>query len=380
MSETQNQISISWKMLLRRLERQKAILLLGPEVAMAAADNPLPMQEALQNYIQEDLKGLLEEEELKKIKYYSEDGFFHLEDDYKSEVIYPILQYYQELPVSPLYQKLAQLPFHLILSLSPDKLLCRAFDQLNLPYHFHYYDKKRYNKTADDEKLNFTPSGDDRLIYNIFGSIDSEGSLILSYDDLFEFLQKIFNNYSLPETIRESILDANYFVFIGFNYGKWYLKLLLRLMNMHEKVKKVYGMDRPGQAEIETFFVNEFDMNFTSMKTKEFVDELYEKCREADLLISPGSASSGAKRIPVEIRAEMETMIGKDQIKESLRQLAIYCREGKLPQEVCTARIQLSARLEKLSRDQTLGIVDYKEFTLERNKLVHQLLELLNSY
>lgn len=362
---------------MRRLERQKAILLLGPEAVMGDADNPTPVHDALQAYIQDDLEDLLEEQELKKIEYYSEDGFFHLEDDYKSEVIYPILQFYRELPVTPLYEKLAQLPFHLVLSLSPDKLLCQAFDRLNLPYHFHYYDKKQYNKTTDEEKLHFKPSRQERLIYNIFGSIDSEGSLILSYDDLFEFLQKIFNNYHLPETVREAILDANYFVFIGFNYSKWYLKLLLRLMNMHEKVKKVYGMDRPGVASVETFFVNEFDMNFTNMKTKEFIDELYEHCLQAGLLINGREEGKAARPAPAAVKKELEGLIAGDQIQKALHKIEEHCGQGRLSKELCTARIQLSARLEKLEKDQAMGIIDYKEFTLERNKIIHQLIQLL---
>ena len=52
-------------MLLRRLERQKAILLLGPEAVMGGADNPTPVHDALQAYIQDDLEDLLEEQELK---------------------------------------------------------------------------------------------------------------------------------------------------------------------------------------------------------------------------------------------------------------------------------------------------------------------------
>lgn len=364
-------------MLLRRLERQKAILLLGPEAVMENVEHPIPVHDALQAYIQEDLEDLLESHELQKIEYYSEDGFFHLEDDYKSEVIYPILQFYRELPVTPLYEKLAQLPFHLILSLSPDKVLGQAFDRLHLPYHFHFYDKKRYDKAADEEKLSFKPSRQDRLIYNIFGSVDSEGSLILSYDDLFEFLQKIFNNYHLPETIREAILDANYFVFIGFNYSKWYLKLLLRLMNMHEKVKKVYGMDRPGIPSVETFFVNEFDMNFTNMKTREFVDELYEHCREAGLLIQAGEVSGSSLHTTATVKRELESLIAADQIQKALHKIEEYCSQNQVSKDLCTARIQLSARLEKLEKDQAMGIIDYKEFTLERNKIIHQLIQLL---
>lgn len=368
----------SWKLILRRLQRGKAVLLLGPEVIMASQKENQPLKTVLQQFIKKDLEDSLDEVDLQRIEYYSEDGFFFLEDNYRLEVVESVLQFYEGQKVTDLYKKLAEIPFHLILSLSPDKVLGKAFEELDLPYHFHFYDKKNYNQKLDDEKLNFQPSVDNRLIYNVFGSVDNEDSLILSYDDLFEFLQKIFNNYSLPKTIRETILEANCFVFVGFNYSKWYLKLLLRLMNLQEKVRKVYGMDEPSRKEVETFFVNEFDMNFTRMDATTFVKELHEKCETEGLLLTKENVKQN--NLPADVFEKGNTKIARAELGEAFEFLMDFCEKEIPPKEFHQTLVQLNSRFKRIRKDNQLGVLSYEQFNIDTNKVNRDLLDLLKEY
>ncbi len=173
-----------WKFLLRQLKRKKAVLLLGPEVVVAGRKPHKMLKQTLQEFIRKDLHGRLGKEVLDRIEYYSEDGFFFYEEKYRPHIMDSILTFYEDLEVTELYRKVAQLPFHCILSLSPDDLICQAFDELKLPYTFHFYNKSQYDKKQDDEKLDFTPSVDNRLIYNLFGYYEQDESLIVSYQDL----------------------------------------------------------------------------------------------------------------------------------------------------------------------------------------------------
>ncbi len=373
-------IALNWKQLLRRLERQKAVLLLGPEVPMLGQAQTRPIKDALQDYVREDLKGILQDLDLQKLEYYGEDGFFHVEDNYKSELIYPITQFYRQLEPAKVHEQLAELPFHLIISLSPDDLMARAMEKQGGTFTFHHYDKRKYNKEEDDRILNFKPALDQRLLYNLFGSIHNEGSLILSYDDLFEFLQRIFNNYRLPDSVRETILDANLFLFIGFSYSKWYLKLLLRLLNLQEKVKTVYGMDIPERPELETFFVNEFDMNFTRMDTAAFVQELHQVCKEAGMLLKKTESHLKQDKIPVDLGKRLEKLVIQNKLTEALENLQTVCDKGLLPAACCRRQVELSARLHSLEGDNHKGILDYRDFTVQRNILINDLLDLLQQY
>ncbi|MEL7421993.1 MAG: SIR2 family protein [Bacteroidota bacterium] len=372
--------AFNWKLLLRRLERQKAVLLLGPEVPMLGQEGAPPIKEALQSYVKEDLQEILQAYDLEKLEYYGEDGFFHLEDGYRSEAIYPILQFYKELQVRPIHEKLAELPFHFIFSLSPDDLLQQAMQAKGLPATFHYYDKRHYDKEADERILDFKPSLEKRLVYNVFGTIHNEGSLILSYDDLFEFLQRIFNNYHLPLTVRETIKEANCFVFVGFNYSKWYLKLLLRLMNLHEKVKTVYGMDSPERPELETFFVNEFDMNFTRLETHAFVEQLHAACAEAGLLVTSAAAQEADANLPAKVIEGIEEAVRQGNITGGLQTLQTYCEQHAMPAECARQQVQLAGRLAALQRDNNKGIIDYRSYQLQHNIIINDLLELVHQY
>ncbi len=102
--DTVDQTSFSWKLLLRRIKKEKTVLLIGPEVIIASQRRDISLKQALQEYIQEDLQGIVEKEALKKIQYYSEDGFFYLEDEYKSEVLDSVLQFYEEQELTDLLE------------------------------------------------------------------------------------------------------------------------------------------------------------------------------------------------------------------------------------------------------------------------------------
>lgn len=379
--------SISWKLLLRRLQKDKAVLLIGPEVIMASHHSDQTLKEALQTYIQNDLEGILEEDELKRIQYYSEDGFFFLEDSCRLDVIESVQSFYEMQNVTHLYRKLAQLPFHLTISLSPDRLLTQAFEALDLPYHFHYYDKTNFNKNFDDKKLNFKPSKDNRLIYNIFGSIDNETSLILSYDDLFEFIQRIFNNYKLPKTIEDTLISAKCFIFIGFNYSKWYLKLLLRLMNMHQKMRKIYGMDKPIKKDIEAFFVNEFDMNFTHLDATSFIDELYKKCEAENILIKPSTLHDFSHHLPSNIVKKSSSFITNNLFKEVFDLLNSYALQAieknkfETTMKVFNNELQLIiGRYNQLEKDNQTGVLLHQDYLVILNKIRRDLSNLINEF
>lgn len=377
-SEQKTTIHHDWELLLRLLKRKKAVLLIGPEVAVSGRQPQLALKETLQAFIRKDLEGQLSQTELDRIEYYSEDGFFFYEDGYKVQVLDSILTFYEDLEVTDVYRKLAQLPFHCILSLSPDNLICKAFDELKLPYTFHHYNKNRYAENEDDAKLDFSPSVDNRLIYNLFGSVDKEDSLIVSYQDLFTFLEKVFNNHKLPKTVRETLQTASCFVFIGFDYGKWYLKLLLRMLNIHDKVRKKYGMDTPARPTVESFFVNEFDMNFTGVGALDFVEELHLQCAEAGLLVTADQVQMVPEKMDADRCTRARALIGEGKLEKAFALLLPTNEEILAPRAFTDAVIQLSGRWKQLKQENTIeGVVHYDDFKLESNRITKALLELL---
>ncbi|MEM6699149.1 MAG: hypothetical protein AAF599_12175 [Bacteroidota bacterium] len=84
-------------------------------------------------------------------------------------------------------------------------------------------------------------------------------------------------------------------------------------MKIHEKVRKVFGMDEPLRPDIETFFVNEFDMNFTRLDAVSFVEELYQKCKDEGILLQAGVAVD--TKLPVTIREQAIQKISNGQLQ-----------------------------------------------------------------
>ena len=370
-----NSNDFKWKLLLRKMRRKKTVLLLGPEVVVSNSNRPSSLKTVLQGYIKKDLAEILSKENLEKVEYYSEDGFFFLEDDYRSEVIDSVIQFYEEQEANDLYKKIAQLPFHLMISLSPDKLLCKAFEDQNLPYHFYSYSKRSYNKEEENKKLNFKPSLENRLIYNLFGSTDEEDSLILSYEDLFEFIQRILNNYDLPQNVALALEEANYFIFIGFNYRTWYLKLLLRLINMHQKIKKVVGVNPSRKTETKAFFINEFDMKFTQLSTKKFIDTLHEKCQQENLLVQSDLISPKDRKDSIKKRT-------KELLIEGSAQEAIEFLIEKLTENdsIYDEIVQQSFMLNSIMSDNQKGLLLGDNYRQSYNRISDAILEILNKF
>ena len=111
----------------------------------------------------------------------------------KSEVYLEMKRFYNGLSFTALHEKIAQMPFPLIVNTTPDLLLANAFEKNSLPHEFRFYHKKLNRDPGNvqqdqDEEDTFNASPDYPLIYNLTGHIGYEESLVLTYIDLFDFL------------------------------------------------------------------------------------------------------------------------------------------------------------------------------------------------
>ena len=97
--------------------------------------------------------------------------------------------YHYEFPikVDDLYRKMSQIPFPLIISLNPDNTLSGCFRDLGITNVFDFFIKGKKNK------INKVPSIDNPYLFNLLGNYTEPESLILTYDDLFEYLRNILH-------------------------------------------------------------------------------------------------------------------------------------------------------------------------------------------
>ncbi len=266
-------------------------LILGPEFFMMT-NKEENLFESSRDIIYKDL--------LKNNQYLEEDGFFYTSNENsigeKKEILRNIQKFFRSLEVPEYYDLLAELPFYLAISLSPDDLLSRALTAKNREHDFISYKKgsglyQLQRKEGLDRwdqfpitDLTTTPSPTRPLIFNFQGIYDDKDSLIFTYDSLFDFLFSIFQAHTLPLNLKASISKASSFLFLGFGYHKWYLKIIFfileKLRGDNETEKKAIFNFGDKQNQMVEFYRNQFQLRFFKESTADFISALREDCKQ----------------------------------------------------------------------------------------------------
>jgi len=178
------------------------------------------------------------------------------------------------------FKRISEIPFDLIVSTYPFPLLHDIFDANRINHQFAYYSYLQ-------ESGPLAPFSDDRpLIYNLFGSEKNKESMVISLDRLYQFFFGILGVHQLPKLIQDKVRQASHLVFLGCSFDDWYMKLLLRVLKVHEKETSFsyshqpFGLDRQNR----TFFEHNFKMMFFDKEIDDFTSALHELCAEEDLL------------------------------------------------------------------------------------------------
>ena len=123
-----NTVTINWEFIIDKLKAEQCLLVLGPEAYVAA--NGSTLQDELIRQL-----ALPNNENIQK--YYKEDGFFLFDDPYKRTLAcHQVKAFYRSAQPGETIRQIAQLPFHVILTVTPDKVLPSAFEQLNFSFQF----------------------------------------------------------------------------------------------------------------------------------------------------------------------------------------------------------------------------------------------------
>lgn len=187
------------------------------------------------------------------------------------------------------FLKIAQLPFHLIISLLPDERLPGVFDQIGRPHQFNYYPcSEDLQKPAEVEK----PSKEKPLVYNLLGTVGTVPSpkleCVITFDHLFTYLQGILSdNRSLPLELAKRLLTAKTVLFLGVHFERWYTQVLLRvLLPKTAATSKKYSMMRGDpDSDVSIFMTERLALKFLSIEPVDFLAELYRRFDEKGMLI-----------------------------------------------------------------------------------------------
>lgn len=259
--------NINWSDLLYSIKENEAIVLLGHNVLQNDGNQPL------YNTL---FRRLATEKSESILDFYENEGLFLFNQEMdKGTYVREIKKQFSRTEPPEVLSKLAQIPFHLYIKTTPDLLLRQVFEQHKIKHQFTHF-----SPILPHDKIEAI-SANNPLIYNILGSLkDDDESIILSHDDMFKYLQSILGQKGIPTEIRKAMQASNELIFIGFQFNKWYVQLLLRILEL-EKTKFAFnriaaGSDQAG--EVKQLCFNQFRIKIIDTNVNEFVDELYKQC------------------------------------------------------------------------------------------------------
>jgi len=263
------------------IEQQKCVLVLGPDIAYNS-------QKSLLN----ELSAFVETNRI-KCNFNQDEEFLSSTTKFSPQFNQQLNKFFETLKPSDIYRKIAEIPFHLIVSLSPDLLLKQTFEHKNFEYDFNFYHRNVNPQEVDK------PTPQKPLIYNLLGEQTRYNSLVLCFNHLFDYLSSILGNYGLPENLRNEFKETQSVFFLGFKYDKWYFKLILRLLNFPELALRQAAFEEVENKEgIINFYTDEFNFVFLEDTTgEEIINSIHNYFSEKKELRKPKIDTQTAQQI-----------------------------------------------------------------------------------
>ncbi len=175
----------------------------------------------------------------------------------------------------PIFHKLASIPFPLIVSLIPDDTLETAFsnyENFNFSFKTHAIDSDIPEPTIDN-----------MLIYNIYGNIKNR-KYVFSHFDYLQFIRD-YENKGFPTRFSSAIKRANYFIFVGFEFDKWYNIFLFYILHEIKKEADKFSINEQSAEELYQKLSEEnLKLVFLEKNSEIFINDLYEKAKEEGVL------------------------------------------------------------------------------------------------
>ncbi len=347
-----------WRFITNRIKNRKCVLMIGPGLATDVKGNSVT--NLLEEYLAQQGKS--------GFTYPKEEFFSFKNEGEKKFTYFEIQEFYNQKKPTHNHLKIVDLPFHLIVSMSPDLLLKKAFQEKGIAYSFEYY--KKYENPHEPEK----PSPEKTLIYNLLGSVTDDESLVYTYDDLFDYLIAIFGEFRLPETLKNELKTADTFIFLGLKFEKWYLKLLLRLLELHQNklIHATSQLESIG-AETRAFYNEVIKIEFVEEDIDQYIEALHTACKKAELLRS--TAEVVVEKGPPTMSEQIKKKIEDDEITDAIDMLkeAISKAEDDDLEDVITLQ---SSRYKRLTRKIDSNTISDSEADIETNKIKEALLSL----
>lgn len=356
-----------WNALLRGIEQDSCIICLGPEFY----SDP-PRRKSQSQRLAEHLRQYAGSLGIRVL----ENGWYQLGRNGDDGATYEAVRAFYEEERDGHEQTLellAEIRTHLILNLTPDHHLEATFERKGFRYRPGVYVRNQPNRNTE------VPTQQVPMIYNVVGNLDQRNSLVLTYDDFFEYIQSTVAGKSMSTLLKDNILSADYFVFLGLPEDDWRMHLFLRIMQQHENGKNKYAT-MPGAREESVLAWNEqYDIKLINDRIEAFVAELYRRCQEKGLLRK--SLRLANEVAEGSLTDKLLNKTAENDIKGAIHDLLEQLRGvGKAGMDMMRACIGLKGRFQSLEEQRMLRIIPHETAEVELNQIRDSLVKLIQEY
>lgn len=269
--------------LVERINRGDCVLVLGPRVAVRPDDperrplDSLLAEELIESIGEAGAEGIASSTSLHR----AADLFYRTRQD-RAELDVAVQDFYEREAnaTTDFHRDLAKLPFRLCISASPDSLMFNAFaaTEGKSPQKGYYGFRPVYTPHLS------RPTAERPIVYHLFGHHIEARSLVLTEGDLIEFLVAIVRGAPpVPDQVRALLADpAASFLFIGFGFHNWYLRVLLQVMNVYGHQSKAIAFEdthffeHPERQQVVGFFSGDRLIEFRPLQWETFARQLVE--------------------------------------------------------------------------------------------------------
>ncbi len=214
----------------------------------------------------------------RNIEYNEEDGFFMPKAEKQIEL--KALNYYgnkfhKENTVGRrILEKITQIPFSLIVSVTPDDTMHKIYDDYQINHNFVYYNSRTKQQTNEPTKAQ-------PVIFNMLGNTAIDGKYIFTHKQFYDYINQN-KEVKLPFEIENKINNVAHYLFIGLDFNKWYNRLLLFALNLYDEAE-AYSFETNLKEINKAFVSKQFNITFIENNYEEFVDVLLSKCKKVNI-------------------------------------------------------------------------------------------------
>ncbi len=348
-----------WGDLLYSIEQQKCIVVVGPEVYTAPGE--ATMDKRLAEFLRKQSAQL-------RIRV-NDNGWYHLQPGgNETSPVRQVKEFYNRPTphAEESLKTLARIRFPIYISLTPDTKLRQAFSGYAADFET-YVRNKPYREDVPG------PTPDRPMVYQLLGNIEDRNSLVLTYDDFYDFLKSVFTGNSMSPILKDAIIGAEYFLFLGMSFDQWYNHLFMRVLNQSKEKLQTQKVAVPFDAFNADSCAEQYTIKFVDDRIGDFVTELLARC-EAAKLVKPLPVFKG-EQAPQEDKsgpflAELMELVVENQFEHIYdRVKKMLMGTGESGRGLLQKFIQLKGRYTKLEEENSLGILYPDHYNVEMNKL-----------